>query len=160
MIILLKIATIKSCDWTPYQLSLELGHTPEEIELSIERLKTNKLIRHTHRPDPDALKNFLLMDMPELFPASPGQITRGMMTGAKATNFYGVDLPYTSIWVWPLEDGPDIGFEIIPLSPHCCFATLHDRKLRQYMGIVETLRVGKQKARTWAEVSFRQSGLF
>lgn len=158
--ILLKIAVLGSCDWTPFQLSLELGHSPEEIESSVERLLAAKLIRSTRRPDPDAFKKFLIMDLPQKFSTRPGGLTRGLLTGAKPGMFFTGNLSYTSIWVWPDKDGPDWGYAIDPLSPHCCFAALQDRKFRTLLAITETLRVAGKEARVWAEMSLRQNGLF
>ncbi|MES2525556.1 MAG: hypothetical protein V4598_00655 [Bdellovibrionota bacterium] len=160
VLVLLKIAAIESCEWTPAQLSYELGHTVAEIEASLKRLTDKKLLRSTFRPDPDLFKKFLLMELPKLFPVKPGKLTRGILTGAKQAPYFTTGLPYTSIWVWPSENGKDWGFEIAPLSPHTCFAAFNDRKLRQLLAIAETLRVAGQEARLWAEFSLRQIGLF
>ena len=160
VIALLKIAAIGSCDWTPAQLSLELGHSVAEIEASIKRLTDAQLLRSTFRPDPDSLRKFLLIDLHKRYPVTPGKLTRGILTGAKQAPYFTVGLPYTSIWVWPKENGPDWGFEIAPLSPHCCFAAVNDKKLRELLAITETLRVAGQEARIWAEYSLKQIGLF
>lgn len=158
--VLLKIAVIGSCEWTPFQLSIELGHSQSEIEGSIERLLSANLLRSTRRPDPDAFKKFLLMDFPDKFRTQPGKLTRGMLTGAKPGMFFTGTLPYASIWVWSKKDGPDMGYEIEPLSPHCCFAALNDSRFKKVLGITETLRVAGKEARLWAEMSLRQNGLF
>lgn len=158
--ILLKIAAARSCDWTPEHLSFETGHSIPEIEASIKRLTEARLLRSTFRPDPDVLKKFLLLDLPKKFPVTPGKLTKGILTGAKQAPYFTVGLPYTSIWVWPHEDGKDWGFEIKPLSPHCCFAVKNDKNLRDLLAIAETLRVAGQEARIWAEFSLKQSGLF
>ncbi len=158
--ILLKIAATKSCEWTPEQLSMELGHSISEVEASIQRLIKFELLRSTYRPDPDAFKKFLLLDLHKKFPVKPGKLTKGTLTGAKQAPYFTVGLPYTSIWVWPHEDGKDWGFEIKPLSPHCCFAVKNDRNLRELLAIAETLRVAGQDARIWAEFSLKQTGLF
>ncbi len=160
VLVLLKIAAIKSCEWTPEQLSLELGHTLQEVEASLQRLTKAQLLRSTNKPDPDVLRKFLLLDMPKLFPVKPGKLTRGILTGAKQAPYFTMGLPFTSIWVWKKENGPDWGFEIAPLSQHCCFAALNDRKLRELLAITETLRVAGQEARIWAEYSLKQIGLF
>lgn len=160
VIVLLKIAAIGSCDWTPFQLSLELGHSLGEVEASLDRLYKSGLLRSTSLPDPDALRKFLLIELPDRFPATPGKVTRGMLTGARPSHYFALEMPFTSIWVWSKENGPDWGLEIPPLSPHCCFAAMNDRRLRKLLSITETVRVGGPEARAWAEISFRQCGLF
>lgn len=161
VLVLLKIAVVENCEWNAELLSFELGHSVTEIEASLRRLKTSKLLRSSNQPDPEALKRFLLKDLPELFPAAPGKQGRGILTGAKPDNYHvTADLPYTSIWIWSTVDGQDMGFEIPPLSPHCCFAALNDQRLRKVLAITETLRVSGHKAQVWAELAFRQIGLF
>lgn len=159
VLVLLKIAVIESSDWTPYALSLELGYSEEHILESIARLKEAGLLQ-MNRPHTQKLKKFILEELPERYPVVPGKLTRGMYTGFSAQAGYSFGVPRTSTWVWPKEDGQDWGQEIEPLSPNCCFAVLQDRKLKDVLSIIETLRVKGQDARIWADVLLRQNGLF
>lgn len=160
VLVILKIAAAGHCEWTPESLALELGLEALEIEASLERLKSEGILAPTGRPDRERLKRFLLIELPERFPAKPGKLARGHLTGAKQGPYLGMDLPYTSIWVWPQENGPHWGFSVKPLSPHCCFAVRNDGRLRKLLSVTETLRISGKEARLWAEVLFRQFGLF
>jgi hypothetical protein len=96
------------------------------------------------------VKKFILFDVHELFPTKPGRLTTGTLTGAKPGLFLKSDLPYASIWVWPNHDGQERGYELIPLSPHCCFACLNDPLLKEFLAVVETMRVIGPMAREWS----------
>lgn len=159
ILVLLKIAVIESSEWTPYQLSLDLGYSEELIIESLVRLEKAGHLKDG-RPDQSRLKKLILEDVPEKFPATPGKLTKGMYTGFSAQAGFSFGVARPSTWVWPKEDGQDWGQEILPLSGQCCFAVLQDRKLRDVLSIVETLRVKGDDAKVWAEVLLRQNGLF
>ncbi|MBA2404526.1 MAG: hypothetical protein H0V66_07135 [Bdellovibrionales bacterium] len=95
--------------------------------------------------------DFLLFEIQNLFPTKPGEKTRGMLTGAKSGNYFAIGLPFASIWVWPDPYAREQGYAITPLSPQCCFAALHDPKLKQLLAITETMRVAGSEARLWAK---------
>lgn len=159
ILVLLKIAVIDSSEWTPYELSLELGYSEDHIHDSLTRLNKAGLLS-MNRPHQQRLKKFILDEIPEKYPVKPGKLTRGMYTGFSAQAGYSFGTPRNSTWVWPKEDGKDWGQEILPLSANCCFAVLQDRKLKDVLSIVETLRVKGEDAKIWAEVLLRQNGLF
>lgn len=151
VLVLLKLAVMRSCTWDLETLSFETGHTCAELSESISRLQGSGFLDLDNSVFISRLKDFLINDLHELFPASPGKLTRGTLTGAKPSTFLDSQLPYTSIWVWENADGPDQGFEITPLSPQCCFAALNDGKLKQLLAVTETLRVVGEKARPWGK---------
>lgn len=151
VLILLKLAVMKSNKWDLEFLSEELGHEQSEIRNSLDRLAKIRLINHpTNEIMIPELREFILHSVQYLFPAQPGKLVRGMLTGGKPGLFFAIGLPFTSIWAWPKEDGLEHGFEIEPLSPHCCFAATNDAKLRLLLGVTETMRVAGSEARHWA----------
>lgn len=158
--ILQKIIAAEGFNWTPEFLSHELDYTVPEIERFLVKLRKFELLSSSNKLHVQNVKKFLLQELPKLFPAKPGSLGRGTLTGAKPGHYFCVGLPYTSIWIWPHEDGQDVGYEISPLSPKCCFAVLQDEKLKKILAITETLRVAGSEARSWAEQSFKQIGLF
>lgn len=158
--ILQKILAVEGFNWKVEDLSRELDVESAKIEECLFNLKEAKLISVNNQIQKKKVEKFLLTDLPRLHPASPGKLTRGTLTGAKPGTYFCVGLPYTSIWVWPHEDGSDIGYELKPLSPKCCFAVLQDERLKKILAITETLRVSGDKALDWAQKSFRQIGLF
>ncbi len=158
--ILQKIIAIGNGDWSPELLALELDQSSSRIAKAIDNLRHAKLLDSHHRFIPENTKNFLLKDLHRYFPARPGKLGRGILTGAKPGTYFCVGLSYASIWIWPLENGPDLGYEITPLSSGCCFAVTQDVRLKKILAITETLRVAGPEAQEWAEYSFKQNGLF
>jgi hypothetical protein len=158
--ILLKILAIRNHDWTPVELSYELDTPLSQIEHTLVRLKKEDLLHSDNRPDYHRVKDFLLQDLPVLYPARPGKLSQGILTGAKPGSYFCIGLPYSSIWVWPHEGGPNIGYEIEPLSSKCCFAVYQDQRLKEILAITETLRVAGANAQVWAQESFKQIDLF
>lgn len=152
VLVLLKLIAVEPYHKDLSYLSLELGHDPSEIINSLSRLRSSNLIEDkTHKVRIPDFKNFIFNQVHQLFPTSPGKITQGMLTGAKPDFYFAVGLSYTSIWVWPNPDYPHKGYEIQPLSEHCCFAAANDPRLRKLLAVTETLRVSGRKARDWAE---------
>ncbi len=153
VLVLLKLIAVEPFHKDLMYLSQELGHDPSEIINSLNRLRTSNLIEDkTHKVSITNFKSFLLEKLHLQFPATPGKITQGMLTGAKPDFYFAVGLSYTSIWVWPHPDYPHKGYEIQPLSQQCCFAAANDPRLRKLLGVTETLRVSGLKAKTWAEI--------
>lgn len=146
---LLKLALHRSRQLDVEKLSSELGHSPDEIKASIHRLRFFGFFDLDNRLIISYVKKFLIFDLHDLFPVCPGQLTRGTLTGSRPGSFLDPHLPSTSIWVWPNPDDNDHGLEIVPLSPHCCFASLKDSRLKDLLGVTETLRVIGQESRLW-----------
>lgn len=158
--VLQKIIAIDNYDWSADFISYELDLPISRIERSLDRLRESSFLDSNLRTNKHLTKLYFLNDLHYQFPARPGKLGRGILTGAKPGTFFCVGLPYTSIWIWPKENGPDLGYEITPLSPGCCFAVQQDEKLRKLLAITETLRVAGPSAREWAKHSFKQIGLF
>jgi hypothetical protein len=151
VLVLLKLAVWKDFNWDLELLAEELGHSPFEIRSSLIGLHRLGLVdKSSDKIRMEEFKKFLIFDLNSLFPVQPGDITKGMSTGAKPGRFFSMGLPYTSIWVWPNPNGMDQGYEIKPLSPHCCFAALTDPRLRHLLAVTETMRIVGAKARLWA----------
>lgn len=150
VLVLLKIAAHNNERWDAVTLSQELGHTPEEVAEAMRRLQSFGFFDLDGKIILSYVKKFLIFDLHDLFPAIPGKMTKGLLTGGKPGTFLDPHLPYTSIWVWPHDNGSDHGFEIIPLSPHCCFACLNDSRLKDLLAVTETLRVVGKDARLWS----------
>lgn len=153
VLVLLKLLAIEPYPRDLMYLSQELGHDPSDIINSLGRLRSSNLIEDkTHKVSLENCKVFLLHKLHQQFPASPGKLCQGMLTGAKPDFYFAVGLSYTSIWVWPHPDYPHKGYEIVPLSQQCCFAAANDPRLRKLLAVTETLRVSGVKAKAWAEI--------
>jgi hypothetical protein len=149
VLILLKIAATRGLPWTEDYIASETGHEVAEVKRSLETLRTSRLIVNNQLRD-EEFKDFILFRVHNIFPARPGEIVRGICTGAKPGQFFTGNLPYTPITVWPYEHGKEMGYRIHPLSPHCCFAALNDPQLRKLLAITETMRIVGREARPWA----------
>lgn len=152
VIVLLKLAVLGSCHFEKDLLVHELGHTSEEISNSLKRLETFGLIDHDHKVRMQEFRYFILYCVSYLFPAQPGALITGRMSGAKTDHFFVKGVPETSVLVWPDPYGQERGWEISPLSPQCGFAALNDSRLKRLLAVVETLRVAGSEARGWADV--------
>ena len=151
VLVLLKLAAFETYLWRLNIVSKELGFSTFEVLNSIKRLRENGLlVAHNDYIDLEKFKTFLLYDIQNLFPTTPGPIVQGTLTGANPGAYFAIGLPYDSIWVWPNPDGQDSGFEIKPLSPQCCYAALNDKNLKHLLAITETMRVAGDQAREWA----------
>lgn len=150
ILVLLKIAAHPKMKLDLEIMSSEIGHSISEVSESLRRLQSFGFFDLEGKIILSYVKKFLIFDLHDLFPASPGKLTQGMLTGAKPGTFLDPHLPYTSIWVWPNSGGTDHGFELTPLSPHCCFACLNDSRLKDLLAVTETLRVVGKEARLWS----------
>lgn len=158
--ILLKICAIHPGFWSAEDLPKELLMTPDQIQKSLKELRLQNFLDEELKPVIPSIKALLLEEIYRLYPVKPGKLARGFLTGAKPGNYFTGPLPYTSVWVWPEEDGKDWGYEITPLSPTCSFAVRQDRRLREILAITETIRVKGPEAKDWARESFKRIGLF
>lgn len=151
VLVLLKLAVLNSCHFNKELLVHELGHSFEEITDSLNRLETFGLIDQNLKVRFQEFRYFILYCISYLFPARPGALITGRMSGAKTDHFFIRGTPETSILVWPDPFGQERGWEISPLSPQCGFAALNDSKLKRLLAVVETLRVAGSEARSWAD---------
>lgn len=151
ILVVLKMSSWNQKIWDLEFLSEELGMTVEHVKDSLERLNHSGLIQTSSRIiQYQELKEFMLHGLPYFYPTRHGELTVGMLTGAKDDKFFTTGLPYTSTSVWPNPNGKEKGFAIEPLSDKCCFAALNDSRLRQLLAISETLRIVGKNARDWA----------
>jgi hypothetical protein len=157
VLVLAKIAVWNSYHWRPEELANELEITPEFLMESLDRLKLARLIhKDTHKVSYPDFQDFILFGLHYCFPASPGKITRGMLTGVKPGMFFTSGLHYTSITVWPHELGKHEGYEVVPLAPFCYQAALNDSRLRELLAVTETMRVVGREARAWAAYELKR----
>ena len=157
VLVLAKIAVWNSFHWRPEELANELEITPEFLAESIERLRHARLlVKDSNKVSYSDFQDFVLFGLHYCFPARPGKISRGMLTGVKPGMFFTSGFPYTSITVWPHELGKHEGFEITPLAPFCYQAALNDSRLRELLAVTETMRVVGREARAWAAYELKK----
>lgn len=152
VLVLLKIAAHRNHRWELSELAIELDASIVDIQPSLQRLVSLKLINgDTLITEIQPFKDFIVSEVHSLFPVVPGPIVQGTSTGAKSGPVFTEGLPRISIYTWPNPNGLERGFEVTPLSPQCSFAALNDSRLRDLLAITETMRIQGKLASKWAE---------
>lgn len=112
-----------------------------------------KLDRYTQRPTVNrtGLWEFLMYGLRYVYPAKPGELTRGIATGVGAPVFAnklmsGGDL----LPVWPDPTGNTKGLAITPLFKTVPHAVKRDPRLYALLALADALRLGKPRERTFA----------
>ena len=122
-----------------------------EINGSIMRSLASGLAikdRQTGRPNPNRrnLYNFIVHGLKFVFPAKSGGMTRGIPTAfaapmLKTLLMSGGDY----IYVWPFAEGTDMGQSIEPLFKSVPYAAQQDKRLYEYLALVDAIRLGNQR---------------
>jgi len=150
ILVLLKLVVIGGREFRVHDLAKELGISASELSNSIRRSIDAGLIdpadRGCIRP---ALLEFMLHGFRYVFPAKPGEITRGMPTAHSAPPLKdkisaNIDL------VWPLPKGPNRGQAIKPIYRSAPIAAHNDPTLYQLLALADALRVGLTRERNMA----------
>ncbi len=92
------------------------------------------------------LLDFIVSGVRYVFPANPGPVERGLLTGFDADGLKGLlstvgDYHY----VWSDVEGKDKGQVVSPLYKTAPFAARHDPELYQSMALVDAIRLGESR---------------
>jgi DNA-binding Lrp family transcriptional regulator len=152
-------------------LGAEVGLSSSEVHAAIRRLRASGLLQpeivmivsprgskwvrgklESVRPNTTALSEFLVHGLKYVFPATRGELTRGVPTSYAAAPLKkfiakGRDLPP----VWPYSEGKVRGTAFEPLYRTVPFAASRDRALYELLAIVDALRDGRARERKLAE---------
>jgi hypothetical protein len=129
-------------------LAKETGISKSQVSLALQRCLEIGLIlkdRRTGVPrtNTKALFNFILHGVRYVFPAKPGEITRGIATTFAAPVLEG--RLYSSgelVMVWPDARGNSKGQAIEPLFKSAPYAVRRDRELYAMLALVDAIRLG------------------
>ena len=145
ILVLLKIAALEGDNWYYKDIAHELGISGSEVSESVNRSKFAKLIDKSGRKlKALALMDFLVYGLKYVFPAKPGELTRGMPTAHSAPPLCE-RIRSEQSYVWPIPDGAILGFAIEPLYETVTFAANRDPRFYELMSLVESIRVGKAR---------------
>ncbi len=90
-----------------------------------------------------ALLDFISYGLRYVFPAEPGALERGLLTGFEAPGLDGLLASLAKYhYVWPDGQSADTGQGIVPLYKTAAFAARHDPWLYQLMALVDAVRLG------------------
>lgn len=151
ILILLKLSTWKNRpEWKGIELSRDLGLSPFEISVGLERCRYSGLVDMSKRHIMEAaLVEFLVHGLKYVFPAEPGPVYRGTPTAHSAPPLAGKIIS-TEPYVWPDDQGRVRGQSIEPLYPSAPEAAKKDPKLYELLALVDALRVGRAREQKMA----------
>ncbi|MFI5347652.1 MAG: hypothetical protein ACHQ51_14855 [Elusimicrobiota bacterium] len=123
--------------WRAAELARELGLSPLDVSLGLERARRVGLVdEEKRRVLKEPLLEFLVHGLRYVFPAELGSSGPGTATAQLAGRY-----------VWPLADGESHGRHLTPLDPAALRAVGAAREL---LGLVDVLRIGHVWERTIA----------
>ena len=137
-------------------LATSTGISKSEVSAALKRcseIGLAKLDRYTQLPavNRTGLWEFLVYGLRYVYPAKPGELTRGITTGVGAPIFAnqlmsGGDL----LPVWPDPTGNTKGLAITPLFKTVPHAVKRDPHLYALLALTDALRLGKPRERNFA----------
>ena len=163
VLILLKLVANGDQPWSYARLSGEIGVVPSQISNSLRRSERARLLERSDFPRPykPHLREFLIHGLKYCFPATIGNLTRGIPTSYAAPPLSSLitdagDPPP----VWPHPHGEVRGIALVPLHRAVPEAALKDEKLYQLLALVDAIRTGRARERELAsrELSSRIEG--
>lgn len=143
------------------QMGIDLFISPSEVHAALKRLAQARLITDESamagsRPLLPAVEEFLIHGVKYAFPATRGEVTRGVPTSYAAPPLNarvqaGSDLPP----VWPFPQGTERGVSLQPLYRSVPAAALRDAALYELLSLIDALRDGRARERKLAEQALR-----
>jgi hypothetical protein len=164
VVVLLRLA-LQSGEAPSYaSLSKELKLTASEIHAGVERAQISQLVRKDDSGKPvvliDPLRLFLQHGVRYCFPATRGEMTRGIPTSyAAAPLLTMISQPSEPPPVWPHPKGTVRGMAFYPLYPTVPDAALVNPALYELLVLVDAVRGGslRERAIAVAELDVRLS---
>ncbi len=147
IVVVIKILSKNAEPWAQGAIALELGMSASEVNAGIRRALNAGLLRLKDKkviPVKSALEEFLVHGLKYVFPAERGEPTRGIATGYAAEFFKeqfvaSDELPP----VWADAEGTVKGYALKPLYKCVPNAVKLDKKLYEYLALIDILRCGR-----------------
>ena len=165
VVVLLKLVALGRQPWTYQRLAVELAISQSEVHAAVRRAVAARLIGDTStvsgRPILAALKEFLIHGVRYAYPPEHGGLIRGMPTAYTAPPLNKVIVqPNEPPPVWPYAEGAVRGYAFAPLYPSVPFAAERDPKLYELLALVDAMRDGRARERSFAakELETRLNG--
>lgn len=137
-------------------LAQETGISKSQVSLSLQRMMDVGLAKRDRRLGVPRANSRLLLDFLEhglrfVFPASPGELTRGITTSFSAPVLEGKlmsagDLPM----VWPDAKGNTKGQAVEPLFKSVTYAVRRDPEMYALLALTDAIRLGQPRERNLA----------
>lgn len=142
--------------YTKRALADATGISKSQVSLAFNRCLDVGLVRkerHTGRPrvNKKALFNFILHGLPYVFPAKPGEVTRGIATSFGAPVLSGrLTSGGELLMVWPDARGNTKGQAISPLFKTAPYAVRRDANMYAMLALTDAIRLGQPRERQLA----------
>lgn len=155
VVVLLRLALQTGAAPSYATLAAELKLTASEIHAGIERAQAAQLVRKDDVGKPMALleplRLFLQHGVRYCFPATRGELTRGVPTGHAAPPLLAkIAQPNEPPPVWPHPEGTVRGMTFHPLYPTVPIAALANPALYELLVLVDAIRGGSPRERAIA----------
>jgi len=146
VVILLKMLICEDCPRTFGDLALELQISAAEVSCAMERNRLAGLVNPAkNQVNKLALREFLIYGLKYVFPPQLGHSTRGIATAHSAPPVSHHITEGRENYVWEYYKGTRTGNSIVPLYAKIPKFIEHDKELYEYLAIVDTFRVGKNR---------------
>lgn len=157
VVILLKVLCWEGT-WTYEQLALSLKTSTSVVHESLRRCEVSRLYHRNYRQVMrEALLEFLVHGVKYVFPATVGNLKRGIPTAHSAEPLkdllmVGEPMPY----VWGFSRGTVKGQEIKPLYKQLPEVIGDDRRFYEILCLVDALRIGKMREQELAIAALKE----
>lgn len=154
--ILLKIISLKNCEWKVIELASSLFLSQSEVSKALERLVFSGLLDESKRvPAKNAIYDFIVNAVRYSFPVQPGRLLKGIPTSHSAPLFKSKIISDDK-YIWPHLEGKIKGESIEPLYKNAPDAALADDRLYELLALVDVLRVGKVREQKIAKEELKK----
>lgn len=147
---------MSASDYSVRSLALETGVSKSQVGLALQRCYDVGLLKQDRktglpRVNVTSLLEFIVYGLRFVFPAKPGELTRGIATGLAAPVLEGQlmtagDLPP----VWSDAKGNTKGVAVEPLYKTVPQAVRRDQRLYAFLALTDAIRFGQSRERTVA----------
>lgn len=157
LLVVLGVHVLETQRWTYATLAESLGVSASEAHAAAQRAVRSQLVDGSaRRVRGRNLLEFLEHGVRYVFPAEPGQLTRGVPTAASAPPLDRIMVHHPAgEVVWAHADGSVTGQAIVPLYPSVPRVALVAPRLHELLALVDALRLGRVRDRQLAMKELR-----
>ncbi len=156
IVVLMQIAVRKKDPWFMKDIAQAIGMSASEVSESLNRSAIAGLISGDKKQIlVSNLIDFLQYGIRYVFPAILGPVLRGIPTAYSAPNL-GNDITNKEPIVWPFALGTERGQSIEPLHSSVPKACLENPKFYDLMALVEALRLGRAREKSYTLAILRE----
>lgn len=153
---LLKILCYGSRNWYNKDLANDLSLSTAEVSNSLQRCALSGLVdTDKKKVRRQSLLEFLIYGIQYVFPARPGNVSRGIPT-AHSHPYMRSIISSEQTYVWPDAESDEKGLSVQPLYPGVVSAVRKDEKLYLMLALVDVLRMGKTREKEAAIAKLKE----